>query len=94
VLSHVSAQCRTEPWTKAVILEQFRAMFALYDAVRAKVRIDEARTARERAWFFSTGAVSGRLRWLGAWTPVLSWQHEPEVAQREQGVRRLYGYQR
>lgn len=94
VLSHVSDQYRTEPLTKAIIREQFRAMFTLYDAVLAQVRIDEARTARERAWFFSTGEVSGRLRWLGAWTPVLSWQHEPEVAQRGQGVWRLYGYQR
>jgi hypothetical protein len=94
VLSYVSDQYRTDPLTKAAIREQLRAMFALYDTLRAQVRIDEARTAGERAWVYSTGEVSGRLRWLGTWTPILSWQHEPEVAQREQGVWRLYGYQR
>ncbi len=93
VLGHVSDLYRTDPLTKAAIREQLRAMFALYDTLRAQVRIDEARTAGERAWVYSTGEVSGRLRWLGTWTPILSWQHEPEVAQREQGVWRLYGYQ-
>jgi hypothetical protein len=93
VLSHVSDHYRTDRLTKAAIREQLRVMFALYDTVRAQVRIDEARTAGEQAWVYSTGGVSGRLRWLGTWTPILSWQHEPEVAQREQGVWRLYGYQ-
>jgi len=93
VLSHVSDRYRTDPLTKAAIREQLRVMFALYDTLRAQVRIDEARTAGEQAWVYSTGEVSGRLRWLGTWTPILSWQHEPEVAQREQGVWRLYGYQ-
>lgn len=93
VLSHVSDRYRTDPLTKADIREQLRVMFELYGTLRAQVRIDEARTAGEQAWFFSTGEVSGRLRWLGTWTSILSWQHEPEVAQREQGVWRLYGYQ-
>jgi hypothetical protein len=93
LLSHISDHYRTDPLTKAAIREQLRVMFALYDTLRAQVRIDEARTAGERAWVFSTGEVSGRLRWLGTWTPILAWQHEPEVAQREQGVWRLYGYQ-
>jgi hypothetical protein len=93
VLSHVSDQYRTDPLTKPAIREQLRVMFSLYDTLRAQVRIDEARTSGERAWVYSTGEVSGRLRWLGTWTPILSWQHELEVAQREQGVWRLYGYQ-
>ncbi len=93
VLSHVSDHYRTDPLTKAAIREQLRVMFALYDTLRAQVRIDEARTAGEQAWVYSTGEVSGRLRWLGTWTPILSWQHEPEVARRERGVWRLYGYQ-
>ncbi len=93
VLRHVSDHYRTDPLTKAAIREQLRVMFALYDTLRAQVRIDEARTAGEHAWVYSTGEVSGRLRWLGAWTPILSWQHEPEVARREQGVWRLYGHQ-
>jgi hypothetical protein len=93
VLNHVSDRYRTDPLTKADIREQLRVMFALYGTLRAQVRIDEVRTAGEQAWFHSTGEVSGRLRLLGAWTSILSWQHEPEVAQREQGVWRLYGYQ-
>jgi hypothetical protein len=93
VLRHVSDHYRTAPLTKAAIREQLRVMFALYDTLRAQVRIDEARTAGEQAWVYSTGEISGRLRWLGTWTPILSWQHEPEIAQREQGVWRLYGYQ-
>jgi hypothetical protein len=93
VLSHVSDHYRTTPLTKAAIREQLRVMFTLYDTLRAQVRIDEVRTAGERAWVYSTGDISGRLRWLGTWTPILSWQYEPEVARREQGVWRLYGYQ-
>jgi len=93
VLSHVSDHYRTDPLTKAAIREQLRVMFALYDTLRAQVCIDEARTAGDHAWVYSTGEVSGRLRWLGTWTPILSWQHEPEVAQREQGVWRFYGNQ-
>ena len=93
VLSHVSDHYRTDPLTKAAIREQLHVMFGLYDTLRAQVRIDEARTAGEHAWVSSTGEVSGRLRWLGTWMPVLFWRHEPEVVRREQGVWRLYGYQ-
>ena len=70
------------------------ALFALYDTLRAKVQIDDVRTVGEDAWVYSTGEVSGRLRVLGTWMPVLSWKHEPEVARREQGVWRLYGNQK
>jgi hypothetical protein len=63
VLSHVSDHYRTDPLTKAAIREQLRVMFALYDTLRAQVHIDEARTAGEQAWVYSTGEVSGRLRW-------------------------------
>jgi len=93
VLRHVSDHYRTDPLTKAAIREQLRVMFALYDTLRAQVRIDEAWTVGDRAWVFSTGEVSGRLRGLGTWMSILAWQHEPEVARREQGVWRLYGYQ-
>jgi hypothetical protein len=92
VLRHVSDHHRTDPLTKAAIREQLRVMFALYDTLRAQVRIDEAWTVGDRAWVFSTGEVSGRLRGLGTWMSILAWQHEPEVARREQGVWRLYGY--
>ncbi len=93
VLRYISDQYRTTPLTKAALREQLRVMFTLYDTLQAQVRIDDAWTAGDRAWVFSTGEVSGRLRGLGAWTPILAWQHEPEVARREQGVWRLYGFQ-
>jgi hypothetical protein len=93
VLRHVSDHYRTTPLTKVAIREQLRVMFTLYDTVRAQVRIDEAWTAGDRAWVYSTGEVSGRLRWVGTWTPIVSWRHEPEIARREQGVWRLYGFQ-
>jgi len=93
VLSNISNQYRTDSLTKPAIAEQLRVMFALYDRVRAQVRLDEVRTAGEQAWVYSTGEVSGRLRGLGTWMPIYSWKHEAEVARREQGVWRLYGYQ-
>ena len=93
VLRHVSDHYRTDPLTKAAIREQLRVMFALYDTLRAQVRIDDAWTAGDRAWVFSTGEVSGRLRGLGTWMSIFAWQHEPEVARREKGGWRLYGYQ-
>lgn len=93
VLRHVSDHYHSAPLTKAALREQLRVMFALYDTVQAQVRIDEAWTAGDRAWVTSTGEIAGRLRWLGTWTPILAWQHEPEVARREQGVWRLYGVQ-
>jgi hypothetical protein len=94
VLSKISDQYRTDAVTKPAIAEQLRLMFAVYDRVRAQVHLDEVRTAGEHVWVYSTGEVSGRLRGLGTWMPILSWKHEPEVARREQGVWRLYGYQR
>ncbi len=93
VLNYVSDDYRTTPLTKAALREQLRVMFTLYDTLQAHVRIDDVWTAGDRAWVYSTGEVSGRLRGLGAWTPILSWQHEPEIARREQGGWRLYGYQ-
>jgi hypothetical protein len=94
VLSNISNQYRTDSLTKPAIAEQLRVMFALYDRVRAQVRLDEVRTAGEQAWVYSTGEVSGRLRGLGTWMPIYAWKRELELARREQGVWRLYGDQR
>jgi hypothetical protein len=94
VLSHVSDRYRSDSLTKPAIREQLWALFALYDTLRAKVQIDDVRTVGEDAWVYSTGEISGRLRGLGTWMPVLSWTQEPEVARREQGVWRLYGNQK
>ena len=93
VLAYVSPQYRTGTLTKAGIAEQLRAVFAIHDQVRARVRIDDVRMVGELAWVYSTGEVTGRLRWLGGSVPVLSWQRELEVARRENGRWRLYGDQ-
>jgi hypothetical protein len=93
VLAHVSARYRTGTLTRAGIAEQLRAVFALHDQVRARVRIDEVRMVGGLAWVYSTGAVTGRLRLIGGSTPVLSWERELEVARRENGRWRLFGYQ-
>ncbi len=93
VLSHVSDRYRTGPVTKATLREEIPAMFALYDTLTARVRIDAVRMVGDHAWVYSSGEVAGRLRWLGRWVPVLTWQRELEVARREDGVWRLFGYQ-
>jgi hypothetical protein len=93
VLTHVSEQYRTGPFTKARVREQLNAIYSLYDSVRAQVRIEEVRMVGEHAWVYSSGEVSGRLRWVGTWTVILSWQHELEVVRRESGAWRLFGYQ-
>jgi len=93
VLAHVSDQYRTSPLTKPLLAEQLRAIFALHDQVRARVRIDEVRLVGEHAWIYSTGTVTGRLRWTGSSVPVLAWERELEVARREGGRWRLFGYQ-
>lgn len=93
VLAQVSEQYRTGPITKAVLREQLLATYALYDSVKAKVRIDEVRMVGEHAWVYSTGEVSGRLRLLGTPIVFLSWERELEVVRREGGAWRLFGYQ-
>lgn len=93
VLAHVSEQYRTGSLTKAGLAEQLRAVFAIHDQVQARVRIDEVRMVGEHAWVYSTGDVTGRLRFLGGSIPVLSWERELEVARRENGRWRLFGYQ-
>jgi hypothetical protein len=93
LLAHVSEQYRTGPLTKAVLREQLRALFAVQDQIKASVRIDEVRMVGDHAWVYSTGEVTGRLRWVGGFVPVLGWERELEVARREAGRWRLFGYQ-
>jgi hypothetical protein len=93
VLAYVSPQYRTGTLTKQGIAEQLRAVFAIHDQVRARVRIDEVRMVGDLAWVYSTGDVTGRLRLVGGSVPVLWWQRELEVARRENGRWRLFGYQ-
>jgi hypothetical protein len=93
VLAHVSPHYRTGPLTKAGIAEQLRAVFAIHDQLKTRVRIDDVRMVGELAWVYSTGDVTGRLRLVGGFVPVASWERELEVARRENGRWRLFGYQ-
>lgn len=91
VLAHVSDRYRTGPLTKAAARQQLLAIFAAHDAVRARVRIDDVVMIGDRAWVYSTGEVTGRVRWLGTPIVLFSWQRQPEVAWREAGRWRLIG---
>ncbi len=93
VLAHVSDRYRTGPLTKPAIRDQLIALYGIYDAVSARIRVDDVRMVGEHAWVYSTGEVSGRLRFLGTWIVFLSWEHELEVARQEAGGWRLFGYQ-
>jgi hypothetical protein len=93
LLAMVSPQYRTDTLTKAGIADQLRTVFTLHDQVRARVRIDDIRMVGEHAWVYSTGHVTGRLRVVGTWIVVGAWQRELEIARREEGRWRLYGYQ-
>lgn len=93
LLSHVSEHYRTGFLTKSILRTKLQTIFGLYDAVQAQVRIDAVRMVGEHAWIFSTGEVSGRVRLLGSWADVIWWDRELEIARREDGVWRLYGYQ-
>jgi len=91
VLAHVSEQYRNGPFTKASLREHLLAMYTLYDAVRAGVRVDDVRLVDGVAWVYSTGEISGRLRGIGLWTSALTWEREPDVARKENGIWRLVG---
>ncbi len=93
VLGYVSDQYRTGPLTKPGIRDQLIAIYSIYDAVRARIRIDEVRMVDGQAWVYSSGEVSGRLPLVGTWVVFLSWQRELEVTRREAEGWRLFGYQ-
>jgi hypothetical protein len=93
VLGYVSDQYRTGPFTKAVVREQLMAMYSLYDNLTARVAIDDVRMVDGHAWVYSTGEISGQLRLIGGRAVILSWRRELEVARREGGEWRLFGYQ-
>jgi hypothetical protein len=93
VLGHISEQYRTGPLTKTALRAQLAAMFGIYEAMRARVRIDEVRLVGDQAWVWSTGEATGRLPFLGQWMTVFTWDKDLEIARREGGAWRLYGYQ-
>jgi hypothetical protein len=92
VLAHVSEQYRSGGFTKADLRQQVLAMFGLYEAMRAKVTIDQVQLVNGGVWVYTTGEISGRLPLIG-WVTVLSWQKEPEAVRREDGGWRLFGFQ-
>jgi hypothetical protein len=93
VLRYISEQYRTGPFTKPRVREELIAIYSVYDRVHAKVQIDEVRLVGERAWVYSTGEILGQLPLLGTWVRFLAWERELEVARREPGGWRLFGYQ-
>src|SRR4029453_5141365 len=78
--------------TKPALREQLLALYSLYDAVRARIQVDQVQLVDGDAWVYTTGEVSGRLPIVGGVT-VLSWQREPEVARRQGAAWRLIGFQ-
>ena len=88
----MSEQYRSGGLTKADLRQQLLAMFALYEAIRTKVTVDQVQLVEGSVWVYTTGEVSGRLPLLG-WVTVLTWQKEPEVARREEAGWRLFGFQ-
>src|SRR5262245_52194558 len=89
VLAHVSEQYRSQGLTKTEISQHLYALCALYEQLRVRVSIDQARMVDGVVWVYTTGEVSGRLPFVG-WTPALSWKNQPEVARNEGSSWRLF----
>jgi hypothetical protein len=68
--------------TKPALRQQLLALYSLYDAVRARVHVEQVQLVDGDAWIYTTGEVAGHLPVVG-WVTVLSWQREPEVARRQ-----------
>jgi hypothetical protein len=92
VLGRVSEQYRSAGVTKPALRQQLLAMFAVYEELRSRVRIERVEVVDGRTEFFTTGDVSGRLPVIG-WVTILRWESQPEVARREDGTWRLFGFQ-
>jgi hypothetical protein len=93
VMALISDQYKTGPFTKPTVRAQLATMFRIYDAMRATVRIDDVRIVGDQAWVYSTGEAAGRLPFVGQWITLMWWERELEVARRENGAWRLFGYQ-
>lgn len=92
VLAHVSEHYRSAGLTKAAVRQQLLAMFAIYEALRARVVVERVDVVDGATWVYTTGEVSGRLPMMG-WLSVLTWTREPEVVRLEAGTWRLVGFQ-
>jgi len=92
VLAYVAEDYRSAGFTKSSLRDQLLTLYALYDAVQARIRVDQVQLVDGDAWVYTTGEVNGRLPVVG-WVTVLSWQREPEVARRQPAGWRLIGFQ-
>jgi len=93
VLAHVSEDYWTGPLNKRVVRAQLFTILQIHQQVRARVQVDEVRLVGQHAWVWTTGEMSGQLALVGQWVRLFVWERELEVARREQGAWRLYGYQ-
>jgi hypothetical protein len=93
VLQQVSDAYWTGPFSKRTLRAQLVTLLQLHQQVRARVRLDEVRLVGEQAWVWTSGDVTGQLAVVGTGVQLFVWDRELEVARREQGAWRLYGYQ-
>jgi hypothetical protein len=93
VLANVSEEYWTGPLGKRAVRAQLLTILQVHQQVRARVQLDEVRLVGAHAWVWTTGDMSGQLALVGQWMRLFVWERELEVARREQGVWRLYGYQ-
>jgi hypothetical protein len=93
VLAHVSEEYWTGPLGKRTVRTQLLTILQLHQQVRARVQVDEVRLVGAHAWVWTTGEMTGQLAMVGQWMRLFVWEREMEVARREQGAWRLYGYQ-
>ena len=93
VLQHISEEYWTGPLGKRGIRAQLVTLLQIHQQVRARVTLDEVRLVGQHAWVWTSGEITGQLAVVGTWVQLFVWERELEVARREQGVWRLYGYQ-
>jgi hypothetical protein len=93
VLAYVSEEYWTGPFNKRALRAQLVTILQLHQQVRTRLQLDEVRLVGAHAWVWTTGDVTGQLAVVGQWVRLFVWERELEVARREQGVWRLYGYQ-
>lgn len=93
VLAHVSEAYWTGPFGKRAVRAQLLTIYQLHQQVRARVELNDVRLVGAHAWVWTSGEISGQVALVGQWLGLFAWERELEVARREQGVWRLYGYQ-
>jgi hypothetical protein len=93
VMAQVSEAYWTGPFGKRSVRAQLLTIYQLHQQVRANVELNEVRLVGQHAWVWTSGEVSGQVALVGQWLGLFTWERELEVARREQGVWRLYGYQ-